>query len=102
MTRAFKKDVCPFCHQHLIVSWHHVFGGTKTMRKFSEKYNAIIWPCWKCHVTNSNSIHRNAKLRRQLKARHQKRIMREQGWDLKRWIEEVGENYLNEKTRIHY
>ena len=64
------------------------------MRKFSEKYKAIIWPCWGCHVTSSNSIHKNAKLRNQLKAKHQKRIMQKQGWDLKRWIEEVGENYL--------
>lgn len=94
MTRAFKEDICLFCHQYTIVSRHHVFGGTKDMRKFSEKYNAIIWPCWGCHVTNSNSIHRNAKLRNLLKAEHQKRIMQEQGWDLNRWIDEVGENYL--------
>jgi len=26
--------------------------------------------------------------------------MQEQDWDLNRWIEEVGENYLNENARI--
>jgi len=71
------------------------------MRKFSEKYDAIIWPCWECHVTDKDSIHRNARRRRQLKAEYQKRIMREQGWDLDRWIEEAGENYLNENARIY-
>ena len=94
MIRAFKEDICPFCHQYITVSRHHEFGRTKAMRKFSEMYNAIIWPCWGCHVTDSNSIHRNVKLRNLLKARHQKRIMQEQGWDLNRWIDEVGENYL--------
>jgi len=98
LTRAFKEDICPFCHRYTTVSRHHIFGSTKGMRKFSERHEAVIWSCWECHVTNSNSIHRNAKLRNRLKAEHQKRIMQEQSWYLKRWIEEVGENYLNNSS----
>ena len=96
MSKAYKIGVCPFCSQKETLSPHHVFGGTKYMRKFSEKYEAIEWVCWKCHVTNENSIHRNAKLRNTLKIKHQKRIMEEQGWNLNEWIEEVGENFLKE------
>jgi len=95
MSKAYKNGDCPFCHQEdTILSPHHVYGGTRTMKKFSERYGAIVWVCWKCHVTNENSIHRNAKWRNQLKAGHQRRIMEEQGWDMDRWMVEVGENYL--------
>ena len=93
MSKAYKKGVCPFCQEDTMLSWHHVFGGTKTMKKFSVKYGAVVWVCWKCHVTNENSIHRDAEWRNQLKSGHQKRIMEEQGWNLDRWMKEVGENY---------
>ena len=96
MSKSFKKAICPFCQKLTILSPHHVFGGTKKMRKFSEKYNAIEWVCWECHVTNKNSIHRNAKLRNTLKIKHQKRIMEEQGWNIDMWIKEAHESFLME------
>jgi len=95
MKNAFRKGICPFCQRNVILSPHHVFGGTKSMRKFSEKYNAIEWVCWECHVSNEDSIHRNAKLRNTLKIKHQKRIMEEQGWNIERWIKEAHENYMS-------
>ena len=96
MSKAYKKGICPFCQRNTMLSPHHVFGGTKYMRKFSEKYGAIEWVCWDCHVTGDNSIHGNAKLRNTLKIKHQKRIMKEQGWDLDRWIKEAHESYIGD------
>jgi len=96
MSKSFRKGRCPFCSRIKILSPHHVFGGTKSMRRFSEKHNAIEWVCWECHTTNEDSIHRNSKLRNALKIKHQERIMKEQSWNLDRWMEEVRENYLKE------
>ena len=80
---------------------HHVFGGPN--RKKSEQYGAVV-PLHhiKCHIFGPMAVHNNIMNNRWIQRRQQQRIMREQGWDMERWIKEFGMNYLvslpNEQT----
>ena len=90
--KSYTYSDCPICGIYGKNYWHHVFNAS--LKSFSEKYNAIIYICYKCHVTNKDSIHNNYLLRLRLKKEHQLRIMEEQGWTAERWFKEVGESYL--------
>lgn len=72
---------------------HHVFGGPN--RKKSEKYGAVVYLHHNsCHIFGKQAVHNNIHMNRWIQRRMQKRIMREQGWDMDRWIREFGKNYL--------
>jgi len=92
--KATKEGECEICGKWGIISHHHVFNGTKHLRALSEKYGAIVWVDWGCHVTNNDAIHKNEKLRLELKEVYQVRIMREQNWNIEQWREVFGKNYL--------
>ena len=49
--------------------------------------------CHWCHNEPPNGVHHNRKNANILKARAQYMIMREQGWDMERWLKEFGKNY---------
>lgn len=86
MAKAHKVDDCEICGKYTNLSWHHVYGQNKASKRFSEANNAVLWVCWPCHVTNTDSIHNNAYLRKQLKAEHQERIMIEKNWTIQDWF----------------
>lgn len=67
---------------------HHIFNGAE--RNNSEKYGAVIQVCRKCH----NEIHRNAKLRLELKAEFQHKIMCEYNLTLDQFREIFKKSYL--------
>ena len=76
---------------------HHVFGGP--YRKKSEKYGAVVLLHHnKCHIFGPLAVHNHAGRNKWIKARMQMQIMREQHWDMDRWIREFGKNYIPEKT----
>jgi len=83
---------CPKCGVYGKHYWHHVFNGPN--RKRSEKYNAVEYYCYGCHVLNKDSIHNNAQFRLQLKQKHQRRIMQEYGLSLEQFLFEFGRNYF--------
>lgn len=49
-------DNCYICGK-AATEKHHVFGGYN--RKFSEKYNVVVYLCAECHRTGSHAAHRN-------------------------------------------
>lgn len=90
----YKIWKCPFCGRPGRHYWHHVFNGA--FKEKSEKYNALEYPCWNCHELDNGSIEKDAKWKRQLKQKHQRRIMKELNWTMNQWIIEFGANYLEE------
>lgn len=72
---------------------HHCYGGAN--RKNSEKYGLKVYIHHnKCHIFGENSVHRNAKVDRTLKAIVQKRAMRHYGWSVEDFREIFGKNYI--------
>lgn len=72
---------------------HHVFGGPN--RKKSEKYGAVVLLHHNaCHIFGPLAVHNHAGRNTWIKRRMQQQIMREQHWDMDRWIQEFGKNYL--------
>ena len=75
---------------------HHVFGGPN--RKKSEKYGAVVLLHHNsCHIFGPLAVHNHAGRNLWIKQRMQMKIMREQHWDMDRWIREFGKNYLPDK-----
>ena len=74
---------------------HHVFPGG--LRKKSEKYGAVVDLCHACHNEPPNGVHHNRERANILKARAQRRIMLEQGWNKEDFIREFGKSYLEEE-----
>ena len=85
---------CALCRRYTNLEEHHVFSGP--YRKKSTKYHATIHICRECH-TGKNGIQFNRPLADEVKAVFQERIMKQQGWDIPRFIREFGKNYIKEK-----
>lgn len=75
---------------------HHVFGGG--LRKKSEKYGLVVDLCHhECHEYGPRAAHQCAETRNELQRRAQKKVMREQGWDVNKFVWEFGKNYLSDE-----
>lgn len=71
---------------------HHIFNGP--YRQKSEKYNLVVDLChYRCHIFGKYAVHNNPDTMLFLKYEGQKKVMREQGWDRKRFIREFGKDY---------
>lgn len=77
------------------IEHHHVFPGP--FRKKSELYGAVVELCHNCHNEPPNGVHHNRENANILKARAQRRIMLEQGWNKEDFIREFGKSYLEEE-----
>lgn len=72
---------------------HHIFQGSN--RKNSTKYGLTVYLCGKnCHREGKYSVHRCRETRDELMRYGQKKVMEEQGWDVEKFIEVFGKNYL--------
>ena len=74
---------------HWACEEHHVFNGTAN-RKHSEKYNCVVYIPSAFH----REIHRNAELRKQLKAEYQAKL-EEAGWTREEFISTFGRSYVD-------
>jgi hypothetical protein len=73
---------------------HHVFEGYGR-RKLSEAYGAKIYICGaRCHREGPESVHKNAKVDRAVKAVVQKRVMKHHGLTVDQFIKIFGKNYI--------
>lgn len=73
---------------------HHVFEGYGK-REISEQYGLKVYICGdKCHRNGKDSVHKNAKVARELKARVQEIAMQHYGWSIEDFISIIGKNYL--------
>jgi hypothetical protein len=72
-----------------------VFPGP--FRKKSERYGAVVELCHNCHNEPPNGVHHNRENANILKARAQRRLMLENGWNTDDFIREFGKNYLEEE-----
>ena len=74
---------------------HHIFNGP--YRKQSEHYGLTVYLCaHSCHNGGENSVHINQTVDRRLKQYGQLRVMQENDWDVKDFINMFGKNYLDE------
>ena len=73
---------------------HHIFHGP--LRKKAGRLGLTVWLCgWKCHREGPKSAHRCRETDLKLKAYGQRKAMREQGWNIPRFIREFGRNYID-------
>ena len=71
---------------------HHIFNGA--YRKKSEKYGLVVSLChYRCHIFGKYAVHNNPDTMLYLKHCGQQKVMREQGWSVKRFINEFGKDY---------
>ena len=74
---------------------HHCYEGVGR-RKLSEKYGLKIYICGaRCHREGPESVHRNSKVDRAVKAAVQKRAMKYYGWSIGDFIKIFGRNYID-------
>lgn len=72
---------------------HHIFGGANRWK--SEKYGLVVWLCGeRCHKLGKYAVHQNADTMLLLHQYGQRKAMKEQGWDISKFIEVFGKNYL--------
>lgn len=72
---------------------HHVYGGAD--RKTSERYGLKVYLHHsKCHIFGDDSVHKNAKIDRELKRFVQKKAMKHYGWTVEQFRELFGKNYI--------
>lgn len=72
---------------------HHIFNGP--YRKKSEKYGLVVWLChYRCHIFGKYAVHNNPESKLFLKKLGQEKVMREQGWDTRRFVREFGKDYI--------
>ena len=72
---------------------HHIFGASN--RNNSEKYGLKVYIHHsKCHIFGDNSVHRNAKIDKALKALAQKKAMKHHGWTIEQFRAIFGKNYI--------
>ena len=72
---------------------HHVIPGNGT-RKLCDKYGLTVWLRADWHNMSDYGVHFNKKLDTELKQMAQQKAMEVYGWDINRWIEIFGQNYL--------
>lgn len=83
MRVSLKRPERPPGYTHL----HHVFNGNP-QRKYSEKYNAVIY----LHPSVHEMVHADAAVRRELKAEYQARL-EDAGWTREEFIETFGRSW---------
>ena len=72
---------------------HHIFQGSN--RDKSTKYGLTVYLCGnRCHREGKKSVHKCRETRDELMRYGQEKVMREQGWDVDKFIEVFGKNYL--------
>lgn len=72
---------------------HHIFGGANRWK--SEKYGLTVWLCGeRCHRVKQYAVHQNADTMLLLHQYGQRKAMEEQSWDISKFIEVFGKNYL--------
>ncbi len=86
------KGKCEMCGQWGNLEKHHVFPGA--FRKKSEKYGAVAYLCHTCHNEPPNGVHFNRFMRLTLQEQTQRKLMEIYGWNIERFIEIFGKNYL--------
>lgn len=69
---------------------HHIFGGNGRREK-SDRYNLVVYLCFKCHYAVHNT---DPAAMRELHEFGQRQAMIEQGWTTEQFIKEFGRNYL--------
>lgn len=73
---------------------HHIFEGYGK-RELSEQYGLKVYICGdRCHKNGKYSVHKNAKVARELKAKAQEIAMQHYGWSVEDFISIIGKNYL--------
>lgn len=82
------KAHCSMCGRYDYLDMHHIFNGA--YRTKSEKYGAYTYICRRCH----EGVHKDAQLRKALKAKYQLKIMKHNEWSVEQFIKEFGKNYL--------
>lgn len=71
---------------------HHAFGGAN--RNKSEKYGLVVLLCHhRCHIFGDKAAHRHRPTRLMIQRWAQEKVMKEQGWDTERFIQEFGKSY---------
>ena len=74
------------------LDWHHIFNGS--LRKKSEKYGLVVPLChYRCHIFGKYAVHNNPDSMLYLKHCGQQLVMKQEGWDTKRFIKEFGKDY---------
>lgn len=72
---------------------HHIFNASN--RKKSEKYGLKVYLHGnRCHREGKESVHKNAKINNDLKAKAQKIAMEHYCWTVEDFIKIFGRNYL--------
>ena len=72
---------------------HHIYGASN--RKKSELYGLKVYLHHnECHIFGKNSVHQNARINRELKARGQLMAMDTYGWTEDDFRKIFGKNYL--------
>ena len=88
------RGICFLCEQwDENLERHHVFNGP--LRSTSEKYGAVVNLCRWCQQLDPNSAHKSGATRDMLHRYVQKKVMREQGWNVTEWRLAFGKNYLD-------
>ena len=85
-----KETDCPLCKEYGLHYAHHVFGASN--KRNSEKYGAVIYPCDKCHIWGTNSIHKqqSQEVNKRLKYEHRDRIISEYNLTRQQFIDIFG------------
>ena len=86
-----EENSCYVCGATQSLERHHVFGGTR--RRISEKYGACVMLCHE-HHQGKYGAHGIGRLDYWLKAEAQEKIMEREGWDIPKFIQVFGKNYL--------
>lgn len=84
---------CYLCRRMTNTERHHVFNGP--FRKKSEKYGYVVNLCHWCHNEPPDGVHFNQETDTWLKARFQRKAMKENGWSTEDFIREFGRNYID-------
>ena len=75
------------------LEWHHVFGGSN--RDNSEDFGLVVHICGeRCHRNGKESVHRNAKVDRALKAAAQECAMVRYGLTVEQFRKIFRKSYL--------
>lgn len=72
---------------------HHCLYGTG-LRKLSEKYGLKIWLRADLHNMSNQGVHFNPELDLKIKQMAQRKAMEHYGWDIPKFIEIFGRNYI--------
>lgn len=79
---------CEICLLKRAVETHEVFNGSN--RNKSIKYKAQMYLCSECH----EDWHRHRIDVSRFKREHQLRIMKENDWNIEKFIQEFGKNHI--------